>query len=143
MAATFRCAIVTPARTQFEQDAVYASFPAWDGQQGVIAGQSPLLSRLGYGPLRVDEAGGKSHWFLVEGGFAQVSEGSLTILTPRASPAGELSLEEAERELVEANARIGAAGKELPAVERDQQRALAKRALARAKGGGGRGATAQ
>ncbi len=91
----------------------------------------------------MDEAGGKSHWFLVEGGFAQVSEGSLTILTPRASPAGELSLEEAERELVEASARIGAAGKELPAVERDQQRALAKRALARARGGGGRGTATQ
>jgi F-type H+-transporting ATPase subunit epsilon len=141
MAATFRCAIVTPDRTRFDEEAVYASFPAWDGQQGVMTGQSPLLSRLAHGPLRVDTAGGASHWFLVEGGFAQVAEGSLTILTPRASPAAELSAEEAERELAEANARIGAAGKDLPAVERDQQRAFAKLALARARGD--RGAAAR
>ena len=140
MAATFRCAIETPARTLFDQDVVYASFPAWDGQHGAIAGQSPLLSRLGYGPLRVDLAEGVSRWFLLEGGFAQVREGAITLLTPRAAPAPELSLKEAERELAEANARIHTAGKDLPAAERDQLRALAKRALARA--GGDRGTAA-
>src|SRR5262245_4588965 len=106
MATTFRCALVTPTRTLFDQEVVYASFPAWDGQQGVMAGQSPLLSQVGCGSLRVDQVQGGSLWYLVEGGFAQISDGALTILTQRATPAGELSIDEAEREVAEASARV-------------------------------------
>ena len=58
MAKTFRCSIVTPVEMVFDDEVIYASFPAWDGQQGMMAGQSPLLTRLGTGPLRLDFAAG-------------------------------------------------------------------------------------
>ena len=48
---TFHCSIVTPTETIFDDEVVYASIPAYDGQHGVIWGQSPLLTRLGYGSL--------------------------------------------------------------------------------------------
>lgn len=135
MAATFRCSIVTPTETVFDDQVVYASVPAWDGQQGIMAGQSPILSRLAQGALRLDLPGGRSLRYLVEGGFAQVAGGELALLTRRATPAEKLSLEEAERELAEAVARAAEPGADRAKIEQDQQRAYARRALARGAAG--------
>lgn len=134
MAATFHCSIVTPTETVFDDEVQYVSFPAWDGQHGVMVGQSPLLSQLGIGAVRVDGADGTSRWYLLESGFAQVQGGALTLLTDRATPAADLSVEQAEAQLAEAAARIPTGGTDLAAIERDQQRALAARALAQAHG---------
>jgi F-type H+-transporting ATPase subunit epsilon len=120
MADTFHCAIVSPTETVLDHEVTYASFPAWDGQHGAIAGQSPMLSELGTGPLRLDFPEGGSRWYLVEGGFAQVQDGKLTLLTNRAT-------------LAEANARVLGSGGDRDRIERDQQRALARRALALAQ----------
>lgn len=130
MAQTLRCSIVTPAETVLDAEVNYASFPAWDGQHGVICGQSPMLSRLGIGALRLDFPEGGSRWYLVEGGFAQVQGDMLTLLTGRATPAEQLSLQEAEAELAEANARVTTGVGDRTQVEHDQQRALAKKAMA-------------
>ncbi len=132
MAKGFHCSIVTPTETVFDEEVAYASFPAWDGQQGVMAGQSPLLTRLGFGSLRLDFAEGGSRWYLLEGGFAEVKNERLSLLTERATPAEKLSVEEAQAELAEARARVTADGEDRARVERDQQRALAKSALAKA-----------
>ncbi len=134
MAPTFTCSIVTPTKTVFDEDVVYVSFPAWDGQQGVMAGQSPLLSQLGIGALRVDLPDGETRWYLLEMGFAQVQDGALTLLTDRVTPAADLSVEDAQAALAEAAARIPTGGKDLAAIEQDQQRALASRALAQSHG---------
>ena len=53
-----------------DQDVAYASIPAWDGQLGVMTGQSPLLTQLGIGPMRISTQDGKEQWFFIEGGFA-------------------------------------------------------------------------
>lgn len=132
MAKTFRCSIVTPVASVFDGDVTYASFPAWDGQQGMLPGQSPLLTKLGVGPLRLDFTEGGSRWFLIDGGFAQVQDGSLTLLTEGAVPAEQLSAQEASAELAEANARVTKPGEDRARVERDQQRAMAKKNLAAA-----------
>jgi F-type H+-transporting ATPase subunit epsilon len=132
VARTFRCSIVTPSETVLDQDVLYVTFPAWDGQQGVMTGQSPLLTRIGVGALRLDFPEGGSRWFLIDGGFAQVTDGQLNILTDRATPAENLSASEAQAELAEANARVAAPGHDRRKVEHAQQRAMAKRALAQA-----------
>jgi F-type H+-transporting ATPase subunit epsilon len=132
VAKTFHCSIVTPVAAVFEGDVTYASFPAWDGQQGMLPGQSPLLTRLGIGSLRLDMPEGGSRWFLVDGGFAQVQDGGLTLLTEGATPAEKLSAQEANAELAEANARVSKPGEDRARVERDQNRALAKKTLAAA-----------
>jgi F-type H+-transporting ATPase subunit epsilon len=134
VAKTFRCSIVTPEAAVFDEEVSYASFPAWDGQQGMMAGQSPLLTRLGVGSLRLDfptpDLG--SRWFFIDGGFAQVQDGSLTLLTEAAAPAETLNLQEAQAELAEANARVAKTGEDQEKVVRQQQRAMAKKTLAQA-----------
>lgn len=131
MATTFRCNIVTPTESVLDDEITYASVPAWDGQLGVMTGQSPLLTKLGYGSLRLDFPEGGSRWFLLDGGFAQVQDGELTLITDQANPAETLSIEEAEAELAEANARISTPGEDQEKVVKDQQRAMAKKVLAK------------
>lgn len=130
MAKTFRCSIVTPTKSVLDDDVTYASLPAWDGQQGVLAGQSPLLTRLGTGSLRLDFPEGGSRWFLIENGFAQIQGDVLTLLTEAATPAETISIQEAEAELAEANARVTQATDDRAKVEQDQLRAMAKKHLA-------------
>ncbi len=136
MARTFRCNIVTPSDSLFDAEASYVSFPAWDGQQGVMAGQSPILSRLGIGPMRVDLAEGGRRDFWVAGGFAQVQANVLTILTERAAEPADLAAVEAEQELREANAQAVSGSGHTPddrqAAEAAQARARTKLAMARA-----------
>lgn len=133
MAKTFRCSIVTPVASVFEGELTYASIPAWDGQFGMMPGESPLLTKLGTGALRLDfpPPDGGSRWFMIDGGFAQVQGDNLTLLTEGAIPAETLSLQEAEAELAEANARVTKSGEDRAKVERDQARAMAKLTLAR------------
>ncbi len=132
MAKNFRCSIVTPEAAVLDQDVAYATFPAWDGQQGVLAGHAPLLTRLGIGSLRLDfpPPDGGSRWFFIDGGFAQVQDDGLTLLTEAAIPAEKLSQQEADAELAEANARVAKPGEDQAKVVRAQQRAMAKRTLA-------------
>jgi len=143
MAKTFRCTIVTPTAAILDDEVTYASFPAWDGQMGMMPGRSPLLTRLGIGTLRLDFPEGGSRWFLLDSGFAQVQGGaapsSLTLLTERAIAAEDISLQQAEAELTDASAKVASGGKNMPRLERDQQLALGKKTLAqqmRQRGGG-------
>ena len=64
MARTFRCKIVTPAEAVFDDEVNYVSLPAWDGQQGVMHGQSPLLAKLGIGPMKMELPDGVQRWYI-------------------------------------------------------------------------------
>jgi F-type H+-transporting ATPase subunit epsilon len=130
---SFTCSIVTPSESIFEGEIVYATFPAWDGQHGAMPGQSPLLTRLGIGSLRLDfpPPDGGSRWYLIDGGFAQVQDNHLTLLTERATPAEKLNEQEALAELAEASARVAEKPEDRARIERDRQRALARVTMAR------------
>jgi F-type H+-transporting ATPase subunit epsilon len=97
-----------------------------------MAGRSPLLTRLGIGSLRLDFPEGGSRWYLIDGGFAQMQGNELTLLTEGATPAETLKAGQADEEYNKASARDSEPGVNRTEVERAQQRALAKRALANA-----------
>ena len=86
---TFHCSVVTPERAIFECDATSAVFPAWDGEVGILPGRAPLLCRLGIGILRVKTAD-ETHRFFIDGGFAQMVDNKLTLLTEQARSADEV-----------------------------------------------------
>lgn len=130
MAADFRCTIVTPDRSAFDGEVSYVSLPAWDGQVGVMAGRAPLLSRLGIGSLRLDLASGGSKWFMIDGGFAQVKDDALIILSERAESADAIDGEAAKEDLGAANARALSSAADRDELEADQQRARVRMRLA-------------
>lgn len=103
---SFQCTVVTPEAEAFNATVSQAVLPAHDGLLGILTDRSPLLVKLGTGPLRVDVAGGAKQYFFIDGGIAQMKDNKLTILTPTATPASELDAETARAEYNEAVARV-------------------------------------
>lgn len=100
-----RCVVVTPERTVLEESADFIAFPAYDGEVGVLPGRAPLVARLGPGELRLT-AGGHSRRYFVDGGFGQVLDNVVTILTPRARPIDELDGAALASQLASVNAEV-------------------------------------
>ena len=101
MADTFHCSVVTPESAILECDATFAAFPAHDGEVGIMPNRAPLLCRLGLGVLRV-ESEGEKRAFYVDGGFAQMVDNKLTLLTEQARAAGDIEHEAARQALEDA-----------------------------------------
>ena len=131
----FRCQIVTPSEAVLDEQVEYVSFPAWDGQCGVMPGSSPFLMNAGSGSLRI-EFGNGSRLYLLDGGFARMQDNVLTLLADDIIPADQIELREAEEELAAANAAAVEPGRlsedERKGIEKAQDRAQAKVSLARA-----------
>lgn len=93
-----RCVVVTPERTLFDQLVEFVALPLYDGELGILPGRSPLIGRLGYGELRTKQHGATKRYF-IDGGFAQVRDDVVTVLTDRATPAESIDTGAAAREL--------------------------------------------
>ena len=98
---TFQCSIVTPERAVLDCQARSVVFPAWDGDVGILRNRAPLLCRLGIGLLTADTDDGETILF-IDGGFAQMVENRLTILTEQAKKLSELGRDEARQILEDA-----------------------------------------
>lgn len=120
-----RCSLVTPDAQVLETEADYVSVPAWDGLLGVAPDRAPLLVKLGVGPLRLDLPTGESRFYFVAGGFAQVVDNQVTLLTEEAVAAEDLDKQALESELQAAQARIA---------HGDEQQQRKQRDVARARG---------
>ena len=101
---TFHCSVVTPERSVLDCEARFVAMPAHDGEIGILENRAPLLCRLGIGALRV-ESGGEKRLFAIDGGFAQMVENRLTILTEQATESTEIDRAAAKKALEEALAR--------------------------------------
>jgi F-type H+-transporting ATPase subunit epsilon len=78
--------VISPERTIFDGRADSVIAPAWDGEVGILRGHAPLMALLGAGDLRVRTEGRVEH-FHVEGGFLQVVDNVVTVLSERAETA--------------------------------------------------------
>ncbi|MBI1375016.1 MAG: hypothetical protein GC159_20045 [Phycisphaera sp.] len=85
MAATFKCSVVTPEQAVFEDEVVYANVPAHDGQIGVLRDRAPMVVQLGNGNLELKLPSGNLKRYALEGGFAQMVDNRLTLLSEKAS----------------------------------------------------------
>lgn len=142
---TFRCRVVTPTAKLLDDQATYASIPAWDGLFGVLPGRAPIVAKLGVGALTVEfpdtaEGGGGRRAYFIDGGFVRMSSGELTVLADRAVPAEQLTVADAQVELKAAeNLKVPAdakdRGKMADRISRERQAARAKLRLAEAAKG--------
>lgn len=119
---SFQCSVVTPERAVLEVTARSVVFPALDGEIGILTSRAPLLSQLGIGPLKV-EAEGETHVFMIDGGFAQMVDNKLTILTEQARKASEIDRDAARQELEAAMGRQASSAEEYEERKKDIQRA--------------------
>src|ERR1700712_3922538 len=101
MANQLRCIVVTPERALMDQPADSVTLPMFDGELGVLPGRAPLIGRLGFGALRYRAADGVHHLY-VDGGFVQIRDNVVTVLTSRAMKAEEIKPADAEKALAAA-----------------------------------------
>jgi F-type H+-transporting ATPase subunit epsilon len=85
-ASALRVVVISPEATIYEGEATMVVAPAWDGEIGILRGHAPLMALLGAGDLRVVRGGTTEH-FRVEGGFLQVVDDVVTVLSERAEAA--------------------------------------------------------
>ena len=129
----FQCTVVTPDQQAFDASITQAILPAHDGLIGVLTGRAPLLVRLGAGPLRLDQAGGRSQYYFVDGGVAQMKDNKLTIVTGEAIASDQIDYDAARAEYAEANAAKPTDEASMKDREHRLQRARAKQSMAAAK----------
>jgi F-type H+-transporting ATPase subunit epsilon len=98
--ATLRCAVVTPEKSVFDENATQITVPAHDGEVGILPGHARLLARLGVGELRIRQDG-RTHRMFVEGGFVQVADDRVTVLTDAACAIEEIDLAAAAKRVEE------------------------------------------
>jgi F-type H+-transporting ATPase subunit epsilon len=79
-----RVVVISPERTIYEGEADSVIAPAWDGELGILRGHAPLMALLGSGDLRV-RRGSDTERFQVTGGFLQVVDNVVTVLSERAA----------------------------------------------------------
>jgi F-type H+-transporting ATPase subunit epsilon len=96
--------VVTPEATVLDVAAGFVTVPLFDGEKGIGRGHAPLIGRLGFGELRY-HSGGEAEKYYVDGGFVQVQDNMVSVLTNLAMPLEELDAETAEEQLKTALAR--------------------------------------
>ena len=74
--------VISPEAVLFEGTTDSVVAPAFDGQVGVLTGHAPMVTLLGKGELRL---GGVGQRFQVEGGFLQVVDDVVRVVTEHAT----------------------------------------------------------
>lgn len=85
MPGSFQCTVVTPDAAVLDEQVTYANIPAHDGQIGFMIHRAPILLQLGEGRMTLDLADGGRRTATIAGGFAQMRDDRLTILTDKAT----------------------------------------------------------
>jgi len=81
-----KVSVISPESVLFDGEAASVVAPAFDGEVGILENHAPMMTLLGKGVLKL--GGGVSEKsFTVEGGFLQVVENSVRIVTEKATQA--------------------------------------------------------
>jgi F-type H+-transporting ATPase subunit epsilon len=76
--------VISPEKVLFEGEVDSVVAPAFDGSLGILNGHAPMMTLLGKGELKLGaDVGGRR--FNVEGGFLQVADNQVRVVTEHAS----------------------------------------------------------
>lgn len=129
-----QCIVVTPEATVRDESADFVALPLFDGEIGIAPLHSPMIGRLGYGEMRI-KRGQQTERFYVDGGFVEVADNIVSVLTNRAVPAAELDAEVAAEQLTAARARPANSPELLAIRDRVVSQSRAQLQIARGAGG--------
>jgi F-type H+-transporting ATPase subunit epsilon len=99
------CIVVTPEAAVRDGTSVFVALPLYDGEIGIAPLHAPMIGRLGYGEMRISSGDGKVERFYVDGGFVQVVNNIVYVLTNRAVPAAKVNAAAAAEQLAAARSR--------------------------------------
>lgn len=116
--------VITPERQVVEAETDSVILPAHDGELGVLNNRAPLMCELAIGTLRYRDEG-RVRKIAIDGGFAQVFQNRVIVLTEQATLAAEVT-----PELLAQAEKAANDGKATAATrERARRRAAALRSL--------------
>ncbi len=84
MANTFQVDVVSPEATVWSGQAVFVLAKTPDGELGIMANHEPLMGALATGAVIVEDESGARTTIGVHGGFLQVLNNQVTLITDRA-----------------------------------------------------------
>lgn len=119
--AQIHVSIVTPEETTFEQEVDSIVVPMIDGERGILANHAPMIGRLAPGELRVT-SGSNTDRFYVDGGFVQIDNNQVSVLTGHSIPAVEIDIAKAKADLEAAKSQSA----EKPELMEMKQKAIAQ-----------------
>lgn len=76
--------VISPEAVLYEGTTDSLVAPAFDGEVGILTGHAPMMTLLGKGVLRLGGGAGGQR-FNVDGGFLQVSDNIVRVVTEKAS----------------------------------------------------------
>jgi F-type H+-transporting ATPase subunit epsilon len=124
------CVVVTPESTVLETTATFVVLPLFDGEIGIAPRHSPMVGRLGFGEMRVVQQNETQRYY-VDGGFVQVVDNRVTVLTPRAIPAANVDAEVAVEQLATLRAQQAHGDPQIDQRDRQIKQARAQLHVAR------------
>ncbi len=99
MADTFEIEIATPERLLAQEKAVRSQIPARDGYIGVLPDHAALVSELGIGALTYTTPEDHRFSIAVCGGFLEIKDNVVRVLTDVAEKGHEIDVSQAEKDL--------------------------------------------
>ena len=122
--------VVTPEETVLETMSSSVVLPLFDGEVGILRGHAPLIGRLGYGEMRLTTPAGVTTLY-VDGGFVQVADDVVNVMTNRAIPVAEINAAAAEAQLQAALVQTASGEESIAARQRTLDQARAQLRLAK------------
>jgi F-type H+-transporting ATPase subunit epsilon len=106
---TLKVELVSPERILFSGEARTVIARTAGGDIAFMTGHAPFVGALGIGVVRIlPEAGGAEERAAVHGGFVEVKDDRVTILSDVAELASQIDAERARRAVEEAQRRVAA-----------------------------------
>jgi F-type H+-transporting ATPase subunit epsilon len=124
---SLKCVVVTPEKAVLDEAGDFVVVPMFDGELGVAPDRLPLIGRLGFGELRITQGNQVKH-FYIDGGFVQIRDNTVTVLTSKALDVKDIKVADAEAVLNSESADTTPVG--MAAHEKAQQRARVQLRLA-------------
>jgi F-type H+-transporting ATPase subunit epsilon len=106
MAGTILLEVATPERLMLREKVSEVLVPGAEGELGILPDHAALLSELGAGPLSYTPEGGRRHYLSVSGGWVEVRDNTVRVLTNSAEHADEIDARRAQEALQRANQRL-------------------------------------
>ncbi|MEP7382969.1 MAG: ATP synthase F1 subunit epsilon [Gemmatimonadota bacterium] len=79
-----KVSVISPERILFEGQVESVIAPAFDGEVGILSSHAPMMTLLGKGTLKLG-ANASQGAFAVEGGFLQVVDNEVRVVTEKAA----------------------------------------------------------
>ncbi|MEQ8846347.1 ATP synthase F1 subunit epsilon [Botrimarina sp.] len=122
--------VVTPEQTVVETTASQVVLPLFDGEVGILRGHAPMIGRLGFGEMRLT-VDGETDSYYVDGGFVQVADNAVNVMTNRSMEIGEIDFVSADEALKKAIGLAAPGDEALSARQKSIDQARAQLRLAR------------